>query len=276
MTAADWPIVREVAMIFGYIMRGIFLFFSEFGIYSIPLCIATFVFLSKVIILPSTYQKHKFTVLAPKLVEKTQVLQEKYNKKLDHPLTKNKLNVDKGYMLTRYGVASSTSLAMTLLQLPVLFALYAIVQNMERFVPELSALSAENLLNAQTFLGMSINEVPGFNLTPMLLFPILVAVCQLVEMLQMSHMSKTVNGGKLSGGISNALMMAMMFWFAAELPVVCSIYWIINSIVNIVLTFIIQSYVKSKDLTFFENQRLKKDNKSRVKRGLEPLAEPCY
>ena len=106
MTAADWPIVREVAIIFGYIMRGIFLFFSEFEIYSIPLCIATFIFLSKVIILPSTYQKHKFTVLAPKLVEKTQVLQEKYNKKLDHPLTKNKLNVDKGYMLTRYGVAT--------------------------------------------------------------------------------------------------------------------------------------------------------------------------
>ena len=74
MTAADWPIVREVAIVFGYIMRGIFLFLSEFDVYSIPLCIATFVLLSKIIILPSTYKKHKFTVLAPKLVEKTQVL----------------------------------------------------------------------------------------------------------------------------------------------------------------------------------------------------------
>lgn len=276
MTAADWPIVREVAIIFGYIMRGIFLLFAEFNIYSIPLCIITFVFLSKMLILPSTYKNHKFTVLAPKLVEKSQVIQNKYDKKLDHPLTKNKINVDRGYMLTRYGVDSKTSLTQTLLQLPVLFALYAIVQNMERFVPELSALGAEQLSQAQTLFGMSINEIPGFSITPLLLFPILTAVLQLVEMFQMSHMSRTVNGGKLAGGISNALMMGMMFWFAAELPIVCSIYWIANSIVNIFITFIIQSYVKTKDLAFFEKQKLKKDNRNRVKRGLEPLPEHCY
>jgi YidC/Oxa1 family membrane protein insertase len=276
MTAADWPIIREIAIVFGYIMRGIFILLSEFNIYSIPLCIIAFTFISKMLILPSTYKNHKFTILAPKLVEKSQIIQKKYEKKLDHPLTKNKINVDRGYMLTRYGVDSKTSLTQTLLQLPVLFALYAIVQNMERFVPELSTIGTEQLAQAQTIFGMSINEIPGFSFTPLLLFPILTAVLQLVEMFQTSHMSKTVNGGKLAGGISNAIMMGMMFWFAAELPIVCSIYWIANSIVNIFITFIIQSYVKGKDLAYFENQRLKKDNENRIKRGLEPLEASCY
>ena len=274
MTAADWPIVREVAIIFGYIMRGIYLLLSSLGVYSIPLCIITFVVTSKFLILPSTYKKQKFAVIAPKLVEQNATILEKFKNKLEHPLVKNKLNVDKGYLLTRYGVQSSTSLAMTFLQLPVLFALYAIVQNMPRFVPELNALTPEQLEAASTFFGISINQVPGFSFTPALIFPILTAVLQLVEMLQMSMLNKTVNNGKLAGGVSNALMLGMMFYFSAELPVVCSIYWITRSVTDIIIVFIIQSYVKSKDISFFENQKLKKDNKKRVKRGLQPLATP--
>ena len=261
MTAADWPIVREVAIIFGYIMRGIYLLLSSVGIYSIPLCIITFVVVSKFLILPSTYKKQKFAVIAPKLVEQNAKIVDKFKNKLEHPLVKNKLNVDKGFLLTRYDVQSSTSLAMTLLQLPVLFALYAIVQNMGRFVPELNSLSPEQLESASTFFGISINQIPGFSLTPALIFPILTAVLQLVEMFQMSMLNRTVNNGKLAGGISNALMLGMMFYFSAELPVVCSIYWIVRSITDIIIVFIIQTYVKSKDISFFEARKIKKDNK---------------
>lgn len=271
MTAADWPIVREVAIVFGYIMRGIFLLLSTFDIYSIPLCIIVFVVVSKLLILPSTYRKQKFSVLAPKLVEKTQAIHKKYEKKLEHPLTQNKLNIDKGFMLTKIGVFNSSNLAMTFLQLPVLLALYAIVQNMTRFVPELATLTETQLHSANTLFGMSINEAPGFNLTPMLLFPVITAVLQLVEMYQASSMNRTVNNGKLVGGVSNALMIGMMFYFSAQLPIVCSIYWIVGAMVNIVIIFFIQRYVKSKDLNYFQNQQLKKINKSRKKRGLEPL-----
>jgi YidC/Oxa1 family membrane protein insertase len=276
MTAADWPIVREVAIIFGYIMRGIYLLLSSMGIYSIPLCIITFVVVSKFLILPSTYKKQKYAVIAPKLIEQHKKIIQKYEKRLEHPLTKNKINIDRGFLLTRYDIQSSTSLAMTLLQLPVLFALYAIVQNMERFVPELNSLSPEQLASASTFFGISINEIPGFSLTPALIFPILTAVLQLVEMFQMSMLNRTVNNGKVAGGISNALMIAMMFYFSAELPVVCSIYWIIRSVTDIIIVFIIQSYVKSKDISFFENKKFKKDNKKRIKKGLQPLSSPAY
>lgn len=274
MSAADWPIVHEIAIIFGYIMRGIYLLLSIVGIHSIPLCIITFVVISKFLILPSTYKKQKFAVIAPKLVEKNASIVQKFKNKLEHPLANSKLNIDKGYLLTRYDVQTGTSLTMTLIQLPILFALYAIVQNMGRFVPELNNLTGQELETASALFGISINEVPGFSFTPALIFPILVALLQLVTMFQMSVLNKTVNNGKLAGGIMNAIMMAMMFYFAAELPIVCSIYWIANSVVDIVITFIIQTYVKSKDISFFEKRKLDKDNKKRVKRGLEPLSTP--
>ena len=68
MSAADWPIVREVAIIFGYIMRGIYLFFSSIGIYSIPVCIIAFTVVSKILIIPSTYRRQKLSLLSPKLL----------------------------------------------------------------------------------------------------------------------------------------------------------------------------------------------------------------
>lgn len=274
MTAADWPIIKEIALIFGFIMRGIYLVLSYFGIHSIPICILTFVVISKIIILPSTYKKQKFAVLVPKLLDKNQSIIDKYKNKLDHPLTKNKINVDRGYLLTRYGIASSTSITMTLLQIPILLALYAIVQNMERYVPELNNLTSTEFTAASTIFGMSINEVPGFALTPALVFPILTALLQLVEMLQMSLVNKVANNGKLAGGISNALMVGMMFYFSAEFPIVCALYWIIRSVCDIVITFFIQLYVKHKDLSYFEMQKLKKDNKLRIRKKLEPITSP--
>ena len=87
----------------------------------------------------------------------------------------------------------------------------------------------------------------------------------------MSYASKTVNNGKLVGGISNALMLAMTFYFTASLPIICGVYWISRSLADILITFVLQTYIKSKDLAYFQKLALKKKNKNRTKRGLEPL-----
>lgn len=268
---SEWPIIKQLAEIFGLIMRGLYILTSAIGIENISLCILLFVLISKLVLLPSTYKKNKFTLLAPKIEPEVKEILKKYENRLDHPLTKSKLNIDKGFILNKYGVMSSSGCLMSLIQLPILFALYAIVSNVEKFVPELSNLSPEAYNQAFTLFGMNITETPGFEFTPKYIFPVLAALFQLIETLQMSYASKTVNNGKLAGGISNAFMLMMTFYFTASLPIICGVYWISRSVVDILITFILQTYIKSKDLNAFKIKTLKKQNKNRIKRGLEPF-----
>lgn len=267
----EWPIVKQAVQILGVIMRGLFLALSYIGIENIALCIFLFVIFSKFILLPSTYKKQKFSLLAPKLLPSVEEKIKKYENRLEHPLAKNKLNIDKGYILDKVSVSSSGGCLMTLIQLPVLLALYGIVSEMHIFVPELNQMSEAELANAYSLFMFDIRDVPGFEFSPLFVFPILTAVLQLLETFQSSYMQKTANNGKLAGGISNALILAMMFYFAATLPVVCSLYWIARSIVDIAIIFLLQTYIKSKPLEFFEAQTLKRKNKNRAKRGLAPL-----
>lgn len=268
---SNWPIIKQLAEIFGLIIRGLFIVLSYVGIENVALCILLFVLISKIIILPSTYHKHKLTLLAPKIEPEVRVKMKKYENKLEHPMASSKLNIDKGIILDKYGVMSSSGCLMTLLQLPVLFALYAVVQDVDVFIPELKALSETAYANAFTLFSVNILDVPGFDIGPKYIFPILAAVLQLIETLQMSYVSKTVNNGKLVGGISNALMLAMTFYFTASLPIICGIYWISRSLVDILVTFVLQTYIKSKDLAYFQRLATKKKNRNRIKRGLEPL-----
>ena len=268
---SEWPIIKQLAEIFGLIMRGLFILLSAVGIENISLCILLFVLISKLVLLPSTYKKHKFTLLAPKIEPEVKSMVTKYENRLDHPLTKSKLNIDKGYILNKYGVMNSSGCLMTLLQLPVLFALYGIVANIDAHVPELATLSATAYDNAFTLFGMNIMDVPGFEFTPKYIFPILASILQLVETLQMSYASKTVNNGKLAGGISNAFMLMTTFYFTASLPIICGVYWSSRSLVDILITSILQTYIKTKSLDDFKIKTLMKKNKDRTKRGLEPL-----
>lgn len=271
MTIAELPVVRELVFLLSYVMQGIYFVTSCFGIHNIALCIILFAIITKFCLLPNTYRREKRTTLAPKLISKMQVLNEKYENRLDHPLTKNKLNIDKNYMLSKYNILKSSGCLTFLIQLPVLFAIYAVITDVTKYVPALNALPEQQLQNAYQFFSVSINDVPGFNLSIEFLFPILAAVFQLLETLQISIKNKIANNGKLAGSISNAVMLGVTFYFAATFPIFCSLYWITSSIVNIVSIFIIQQYIKSRTLESFEKKYLKKFNKSRIKRGLPAL-----
>jgi YidC/Oxa1 family membrane protein insertase len=268
---SNWPVIKQLAEIFGLIMRGIYISVSAFGIENLAICIFLFTLISKLVLLPSTYKRHKYTLLAPKIQPEVQDLLTKYENRLDHPLTKSKLNIDKGFILNKYGVKSSGGCLMILLQLPVLLALYGIVSNIEMHVPELTTLSPDLYQQAFSIFGINIMGSPGFAFTPKYIFPIAASLLQLVEMYQTSVMNKTVNNGKLAGGLSNAFAMMMTFYFTATLPIICGIYWISKSIVDIFFTFVLQSYIQSKNLDDFRIKSIKRKNKDRIKRGLEPL-----
>ena len=269
----DFPIVKQFAEIFGFVMRMLYIVTSYVGIHNIALCVVLFVVISKIIMIPSTYKKQKLAMLSPKITPIIKDKLTKYENKLEHPLVQNKVNIEKGFILNRYGVSSSGGCLITIFQLVVVFALYAIIYDIPRYVPEVNLLTEEQFTKTFSLFSYSILEAPGFNIDLRYMFPILTVALQFIQTLQNSVIQKSVNNGKLVGGISNALMMLMTFYFSISFPLICSVYWISKSASEIVLIFFMNLYFKKHDLKYFEEKERIKKNKNRRKRNLEPLGQ---
>jgi membrane protein insertase Oxa1/YidC/SpoIIIJ len=273
MNIVDLPIIKQIADLFGLLMRGLYVFSSYIGIENVVFSIILFVILSKIILLNSTYKKQKLTLLSPSLEVPATKINEKYKDKLEHPLAKNKINIDRHLLFDKYNLKSEKGCLMTLLQLPVIIALYAIVQNMPKYVPELSLLSPEKFNDAFTFLSFPLNDVPSFG-SLIILFPLITAILQFIESILTSNFRKDTPQAKQVVKtliISNLAMCAFTFYFIYKLPLICSIYWSARSICDIITILVFKTYIKSRGIEHFEKTTLKKKNKSRIKRGLEPI-----
>lgn len=285
MGPADWPVIRHIVALFGYVMRGIYLISSYFGIENVAFCIVMFVIVSKIALSFSSYRNEKQSVLSPKLKPRIDTIVAKYKDKLDHPLAKNKLNIDKGYYLYRFNLLKSNGCLMSVLQIPLLFSLYAVIKNVPRFVPELNLMTPEQLNDAYSFFGWSINDTPGLKLSSALIFPVLACVLQLMETLQTTMNNKKSSKGtesvtieqqkaiKIAPIISNVSMLAFTFYFSATFPIFCSIYWIVRSIMTLIITFVFRGVLSKVPLEYYEKKHLNKINKNRVKRDLPVLLE---
>ena len=60
-TAADWPIVGQIAWVFGKLMDAIYNFLNLFGIQNIGICIILFTIIIYTLMIPLTIKQQKFS-----------------------------------------------------------------------------------------------------------------------------------------------------------------------------------------------------------------------
>ena len=63
LTQYDGAILGPIAKLLGYILEGIYSFFSMFGIYNTGLCIIFFTFIVNGLMIPLTLKQQKFSKL---------------------------------------------------------------------------------------------------------------------------------------------------------------------------------------------------------------------
>ena len=71
--------------------------------------------------------------------------------------------------------------------------------------------------------------------------------------------------------LTNLFAYGSTFYFACKLPLVCSVYWALRTICDIITKILFYIYIHFKKIEFFEQQTLNKLNKSRKRRDLPPL-----
>ena len=80
-TAADWPIVGQIAWVFGKLMDAIYNFLNLFGIQNIGLCIIIFSILIYALMTPLQIKQQKFSKLSAIMQPELQKIQKKYKGK---------------------------------------------------------------------------------------------------------------------------------------------------------------------------------------------------
>lgn len=178
-----------------------------------------------------------------------QKLQRKYEGR-DDPASKQKMAMEMQQLYANHGIHPMGTMVASFLQLPILMAMYMAVQR---------AAAVQN----GSFMGLNLKTTP---LTGMkegqwlyLLIFALMGLTQFISMYLPMHFAKKKAEAAAAkqhrkpeetGGSQQKLMqiymMAMILIFGLMWPTAMTVYWTINSCVNIVKTIIVQKYIDHK------------------------------
>ena len=133
LTQDSTPIIGWVAKLLGYIMNAIFMAIDFIGLPNIGLAIILFTIVVNLLMLPLTIKQQRFSKLQAKMNPELQAIQAKYKGKKDNESMMAQ-NQETQAVYAKYGVSPAGSCVQLLIQMPILFALYRVIQAMPAYV----------------------------------------------------------------------------------------------------------------------------------------------
>lgn len=156
LTKYDGAILGPIAKVLGYILEGIYSFFSMFGIYNTGLCIIFFTFIVNGLMIPLTLKQQKFSKLNTLISPEIQAIQAKYKNKKDQESI-NKMQIEQQAVYNKYGVSPTAGCLPMLITLPIFFALYRVIYNVPAYVPQIKEIY-ENIINVVSNSGIELAD----------------------------------------------------------------------------------------------------------------------
>ncbi len=127
-------IFRPIAIVLGYIMNGIYVFFDNvFNVQNIALTIVIFTIIIYLCMLPLTYQQQKFSKMTQIMNPEIQAIQKKYRGKKDS-VSMAAMNEETQAVYRKYGVRPSGSCVFLIIQFLILIPLYRVIYNVPAYV----------------------------------------------------------------------------------------------------------------------------------------------
>ena len=132
-TKSGTPIIGQVAIVMGWIMNGIYKVLDMVGIQNLGLCIIIFSILIYLCMTPLQIKQQKFSKLSAIMQPEIQKIQKKYQGKKDQD-SMMKMQEETQAVYQKYGVSATGSCVQLAIQLPILYALYQVIQNIPAYV----------------------------------------------------------------------------------------------------------------------------------------------
>ena len=158
-SAANWPIVGQICWLLGKVMNFIYtildnMLSTDTGLVGLSIILYTiFVY---TLMLPMTINQQKSSRMMAVINPEVQKIQKKYKNKRDQAsMMKQQEEIQQVY--DKYGTSMMGGCLPMLIQMPLLFALYPVIYDIERYVPAISKASSD----VNTFL-----TIPDLTIAP--------------------------------------------------------------------------------------------------------------
>lgn len=139
LTQYSGAILGPIAKGLGWVMNGIYtLLYNLTGIDNISISIILMTILIYVCLTPLTYKQQKFSKLSQKMNPEIQEIQKKYKGKKDQ-VSMQKMQEETQEIYQKYGVSPTGSCLQLLIQMPILFALYRVFNNIPAYLSSVKA-----------------------------------------------------------------------------------------------------------------------------------------
>lgn len=133
----DWPVIKQIISLFGWVIGYIFKFFDMLGIGNIGLVIIVFTLLVKFALLPLTIKQQKFTKLNSILQPEIKAIQNKYKGKND-TLSMSAQQAEMKEVYAKYGTSQTGGCLQTGIQMPIIIALFGVLRQLPSVLNVLS------------------------------------------------------------------------------------------------------------------------------------------
>ena len=132
-TKSGTPIIGQIAVVMGWIMNAIYKVLEAVGIQNLGLCIIIFSILIYLCMTPLQIKQQKFSKLSAIMQPEIQKIQKKYQGKKDQD-SMMKMQEETQAVYQKYGVSATGSCVQLAIQMPILFALWQVIQNIPAYV----------------------------------------------------------------------------------------------------------------------------------------------
>ena len=306
-TAADWPIVGQIAWGFGKLMDAIYNFLNLFGIQNIGICIILFTIIIYTLMIPLTIKQQKFSKMQSVMMPEIQKLQKKYAGKRDlasmlkmqeeiYMPVVNQIMATDGYqkILEKIGNAAPVYMPANAydytdpnILVRVLYKFQDSTWNtLVDKMPSLETVvdkTTATMGHLNTFLGINIGEQPltmlmdalkDFSIVGIILaviIPIMAGLTQFISVKLMQQQQTTTidpdNPMARSMNSMNYIMPLFSVFMGFTLPAGLGLYWAISAIVRCVQQMAINKYLSKKSVEEMIEEQRKKAAKKREKKG---------
>ena len=133
LTQSNTFIIGSIAKLLGFIMNGIFNALSYIGIENIGLSIIIFTVIVYTLMIPMTIKQQKFSRMSDVMNPEIQKIQKKYKNKKDQA-SMMKMQEETKLVYEKYGTSPTGGCLGSLIQFPILFALWPVIQNIPAYV----------------------------------------------------------------------------------------------------------------------------------------------
>ena len=281
LTQSTTPIIGWIATLLGYVMEFIFYCLNFIGIQNIGLCIIIFTIIVRLLMLPLTIKQQKFAKISQVMQPEINKIQRKYRNKTDQAsMMKQQEEIQQVY--DKYGTSMMGGCLPLLIQMPLLFALYPVIYNIQKYVPEIkTAPKAVNVFLTLPDLTISPMQMIknsgsyGFPAIMIIITAILLPVLSGLTQYGSIKLSQAISGQQLDKdnpmastmNTMNITMPLFSVFMVFSLPTGIGLYWIVSAVVRCVQQVFINKHLSKISVEEILEQNKEKAEEKRVKRG---------